>query len=393
MTNKPTVVVAMSGGVDSSVAAALLKQQGYDVIGVTMQIWQESAGETHGAGCCSLGAVEDARRVATRIGIPHYCLNYREFFAEKVIDEFVDEYRKGRTPNPCISCNRHVKFDALLNKARQLGAEYLATGHYARVGYDDGRDRYVLRRALNNAKDQTYALFYFTQEQLAHTMMPLGDVTSKDEVRAIAADLGLNVASKPDSQDICFTQGDSYTRFLAENAPETVQAGEIVDVSGRRRGVHEGIAFYTIGQRKRINVGSAVPLFVIGIDAEANRVIVGDEEDLRARELIADDCNWIGVAGPEQAGHVMAKIRYNMNPSAATVLPGTQSGQINVRFDEPQRAITPGQAVVLYDGDVVVGGGAIRCAVSGNIDTSLASSNVEKAGDGSVKETEFELNN
>lgn len=354
----------MSGGVDSSVAAALLVRQGYNVIGATMQIWQEPAAETKGAGCCSLGAVEDARRVAAKIGIPHYCLNYRDYFAEKVIDDFVDEYKRGRTPNPCINCNRHVKFDALLEQAKQLGADYLATGHYARVGFDEDRQRWVLRVARHGAKDQTYSLFYFTQDQLAHTLMPLGDLTSKDETRAIAAELGLAVANKPDSQEICFTQGHSYTEFLAEKAPETVQPGDIVDTSGKVRGQHDGIAFYTIGQRRRINVGSPVPLFVVGIDASTNRIVVGDNQDLKARELIADDCNWIGVAGPDQVGRVNAKIRYNMEAAPATVKHGTSAGDFGLVFDHPQRAVTPGQAVVMYDGDVVVGGGTIRQAVA-----------------------------
>ncbi len=353
----------MSGGVDSSVAAALLLRQGYDVIGVTMQIWQESAVETKGAGCCSLGAVEDARRVAAKIGIPHYCLNYRDFFAEKVIDNFVEEYKRGRTPNPCINCNRHVKFDELLSQAKQLGADYLATGHYARVGFDEDRQRWVLRRARHSAKDQTYALFYFTQEQLAHTLMPLGDVDTKDETRAIAAELGLAVANKPDSQEICFTQGHSYTQFLAERAPETLVPGDIVDTSGRTRGTHDGIAFYTIGQRKRINVGSPIPLFVVGIDSETNRVIVGNNADLSATELIADDCNWIAVSGPEHASRVEAKIRYNMNASPATVSVVDKPGQFKLTFDTPQRAVTPGQAVVMYDGDTVVGGGTIQHSV------------------------------
>ncbi len=355
----------MSGGVDSSIAAALLKQQGYDVVGVTMQIWQESATETKGAGCCSLGAVEDARRVAAKLGIPHYCLNYREFFAEKVIDNFVAEYKRGRTPNPCINCNRYVKFDELLNTAGQLGAEYLATGHYARVGYDEDRQRWVLRRAVADAKDQTYALFHFTQEQLSRTLMPLGDLASKDETRAIAAELGLAVANKPDSQEICFVQGGSYTDFLAEKAPETVRPGTIVDTSGRARGEHDGVAFYTVGQRKRINVGSPIPLYVIALDPQSNTVIVGDDNDLLADALVASDCNWIAVPGVQDSLRVTAKIRYNMHAVPGIVEPakGEPEGSIRVQFDAAQRAVTPGQSVVLYDGDTVVGGGTIERAV------------------------------
>ena len=272
----------MSGGVDSSVAAGLLLRQGYHVLGVTMQIWQESTTQTKGAGCCSLGAVEDARRVAGKLGIPHYVLNFREFFAEKVIDNFVAEYKRGRTPNPCVNCNRYVKFDALLSKARALGAEFLATGHYARVEFDEDRRRWALRRALDGDKDQTYALYHFTQEELAHTLMPLGLVTNKAETRAIAVELGLAVANKPDSQEICFVQGGSYTDFLAQTAPETVLAGDIVDTGGTRRGRHDGIAFYTIGQRKRVNVGSPIPLYVVDIDAATNTVVVGGNDDLMA---------------------------------------------------------------------------------------------------------------
>jgi tRNA-uridine 2-sulfurtransferase len=356
---RSTVVVAMSGGVDSSVAAALLLDRGCDVIGVTMQIWQESATETKGAGCCSLGAVEDARKVAAKLGIPHYCLNYREFFAEKVIDNFVDEYKRGRTPNPCVNCNRHVKFDALLAKARQLGADYLATGHYARVGFDEGRGRWTLGRAAAGEKDQTYALYHFTQDQLSHTLMPLGDLPSKTETRAVAARLGLAVAGKPDSQEICFVQGGRYTDFLAEKAPETVRPGDIVDTSGRIRGRHDGVAFYTIGQRKRINVGSPVPLFVIGLDPATQTVTVGDESDLRAAALLAYDCNWVSEPNAGAAPRVSAKIRYNMAAQPASVMATGDDG-IVVTFDEPQRAVTPGQAIVLYDGDVVVGGATIE---------------------------------
>jgi tRNA-specific 2-thiouridylase len=362
-----TVVVAMSGGVDSSVAAALLHARGYKVIGITMQIWQESATETKGAGCCSLGAVEDARRVATKIGIPHYCLNYREYFADKVIGNFVDEYKKGRTPNPCVNCNRFVKFDALLAQSKQLGAQFLATGHYARVEFDEDRRRWLLRQAVDSQKDQTYALYHFTQEQLSSTMMPLGYLSSKDETRAIAADLGLSVAGKPDSQDICFVQGGKYTDFLAEAAPETVKPGSIVDSAGKVRGTHDGVAFYTIGQRKRINVGSAIPLYVIDINAADNTVIVGNEDDLMANGLEADDCNWIACAGVAEADRVTAKVRYNMKAVPARVMAGQTESAIRVMFDQPLRAVSPGQSLVMYDGDVVVGGATINSRIADNV--------------------------
>ena len=358
---KQTVVVAMSGGVDSSVAAGLLLRQGYDVVGITMQIWQESATETKGAGCCSLGAVEDARRVAAKLDIPHYVLNFREYFAEKVIGNFVDEYKRGRTPNPCVNCNRYVKFDALLAKAQALGAEFLATGHYARVDFDEDTRRWNLRRALDRSKDQTYALYHFTQDELAHTLMPLGVVTDKAETRAIALELGLAVHDKPDSQEICFVQGGSYTDFLAQTAPETVQAGDIVDTSGRRRGAHDGIAFYTIGQRRRVNVGSPIPLYVVDINAETNTIVVGGNEDLMAPGVEADDVNWIGIPGVQESRPVMAKIRYNMEPVPGVLQYGDVEGTIVVRFDTPQRAVTPGQSLVLYDlsGESVLGGGTI----------------------------------
>ena len=360
MPAKPTVVVAMSGGVDSSVAAGLLLRQGYHVLGVTMQIWQESTTQAKGAGCCSLGAVEDARRVAGKLGIPHYVLNFREFFAEKVIDNFVAEYKRGRTPNPCVNCNRYVKFDALLAKARALGAEFLATGHYARVEFHEDRRRWTLRRALDGDKDQTYALYHFTQEELAHTLMPLGLVTNKAETRAIAAELGLAVANKPDSQEICFVQGGSYTDFLAQTAPETVRAGDIVDTSGTRRGRHDGIAFYTIGQRKRVNVGSPIPLYVVDIDASSNTIVVGGNDDLMADGLVADDINWVGLAGLQDSRTVTAKIRYNMEAVPAIVQNGARDGEIVLRFDAPQRAVTPGQSLVLYEGDTVLGGATIQ---------------------------------
>jgi tRNA-specific 2-thiouridylase len=371
-TDRKTIVVAMSGGVDSSVAAALLKEQGHEVIGITLQIWQESAHDTKGAGCCSLGAVEDARRVAAKVGIPHYVLNYREPFHEKVIAPFVDGYRQGRTPNPCINCNRYIKFDALLNRAKQLGADALATGHYARVFPDPENGRQVLARAGDPAKDQTYALYASTQDELRHMTMPLGDLPGKEETRALARKYGLAVADKPDSQEICFVQDRDYTRFLAEAAPETVAPGAIVDSSGKRRGTHDGVAFYTVGQRKRINVGSTLPLYVLGVDPATNTVVVGGDEELYAPGCRADDVNWVSVAPPKvgEAVDCAVKIRYNMPPAPARVSRNAD-GTIDIRFDAPLRAVAPGQAAVLYgapggphDGRVL-GGGTITGRLEG----------------------------
>jgi tRNA-specific 2-thiouridylase len=366
--SKGTVVAAMSGGVDSAVTAALLKQDGYDVIGITLQIWQEHAEQGKHGGCCSLGAVEDARRASARIGIPHYVLNFRDYFAEKVIDRFIDEYSRGRTPNPCVECNRSVKFDELLRHARDLGADYLATGHYGRIRYNKTSGRHELLRARDTHKDQSYALYTLTQEQLSRTLMPLGYLTGKDETRRLAREFGLALANKPDSQEICFVPRDGYISFLKEKAPAAVRPGKIVDVHGNPIGEHPGVAFYTIGQRKRLPASSSGALFVVSLDAETNTVVVGCNDDLFTTGLIADTCVWSAIDGLNAENSplaVTAKIRYNGSAAPAIIIPGPVPDEVEARFETPQRAVTPGQSAVFYGGtgeeanQVVLGGGII----------------------------------
>jgi tRNA-specific 2-thiouridylase len=361
-----TVVIAMSGGVDSAVAAAILKEQGHNVIGITLQIWQESTKKTKGAGCCSLGAVEDARRVANKIGIPHYVLNYSETFADNVIKPFIEDYKNGRTPNPCINCNKYIKFDSLLQKTLQLGADYLATGHYANVHHHIGENnRHIIQKAENGAKDQTYALYATKQNQLQHMIMPLGELPTKEITRQIAREIGLTVANKPDSQEICFVQNNDYTDYLKKRAPEIFEEGKFIDTSGKTRGKHDGIANFTIGQRKRINVGSSIPLYVINIDPMTNTVILGAENDLYRKGLIVEDLNWVSINPPNNTIPCEVKIRYNSKPTKATIK--LINNKVEVVFDEPQKSITPGQASVFYGinekADYVLGGGTIKEAI------------------------------
>ena len=371
--SKGTVVAAMSGGVDSAVTAALLKQEGYDVIGITLQIWQEHAEQGKYGGCCSLGAVEDARRASAKIGIPHYVLNFREYFADKVIDQFVAEYSRGRTPNPCVECNRSVKFDELLRQAENLGADYLATGHYARVRFNEVTGRHELLRARDTRKDQSYALYTLTQAQLSKTLMPLGHLSSKEETRRLAAEWGLALATKPDSQEICFVPKEGYVSFLQEKAPATARPGKIVDSAGKTVGEHLGIAFYTIGQRKRLPASTEGALFVLSLDAETNTIVVGTDEELYASALVTENCIWSAIPDIETVGSplaVFAKIRYNGVAAAAQLAAGVEPETAELRFDVPQRAVTPGQSSVFYAGtgedagQVVVGGGVIRQALA-----------------------------
>ncbi len=359
MDNQKTVVVGMSGGVDSSVAAYLLKEQGYRVIGVTMQIWQEedNCSIEENGGCCGLSAVEDARRVAEKLEIPHYVMNFRKEFKERVMDYFVEEYLQGRTPNPCNACNRFIKWEALLDRARAIGADYIATGHYARIRQLDN-GRYVISNSVTAAKDQTYALYNLTQEQLAHTLMPVG-VYTKDEIRAIAEKLELPIAHKPDSQDICFIPDGDYGAFLEREAAGRLPGvGQFINKEGRVLGQHKGITHYTIGQRRGLGVAAGHRIFVTGLKAGTNEVILGEHEDLFSTELYCDQLNWMAVAEITAPYECVAKIRYAHKGTSCIVEP-VDKGQFKVTFKEPVRAITPGQAVVFYEKDYVLGGGSI----------------------------------
>lgn len=356
---KKKVVVGMSGGVDSSVAAWLLKKQGYDVIGVTMQIWQDELPEQQeeNGGCCGLSAVDDARRVAERLQIPYYVMNFKKEFKENVMDYFVQEYIDGRTPNPCIACNRFVKWESLLKRSLDIGAEYIATGHYARVEQLPN-GRYALRKSATAAKDQTYALYNLTQHQLSHTLMPVGEYT-KDEIREMAAEIGLVVANKPDSQEICFIPDHDYAKFIEENTDCRLEEGNFVDKYGNVLGRHKGITHYTVGQRKGLNLSMGHPVFVTAIRPETNEVVIGENEDVFSNIVRCNKLNWMaieGLAGGEM--RVTAKIRYS-HKGAPCVIRETGEDTVECVFDEPQRAATPGQAVVFYDGDYVVGGGTI----------------------------------
>ncbi len=359
----------MSGGVDSSTVAAMLRADGHNIIGLTMQLWNqrrlashEGMPESVQGRCCSLDDVYDARRVAEHIGIPYYVVNHEERFEREVVRPFVAEYLSGRTPIPCSLCNNHLKFDQLLVVARQIGAESVATGHYARVNYDDARNRWLLKRPADKSKDQTYFLFGLTQDQLSHTLFPLGDMT-KPQVRDLARKHGLALAEKPDSQEICFVPGGDYKRFIdayladeGEALPDT--AGELVTTSGEVIGEHHGIHNFTVGQRKGLGVATGSPLYVIQISGANKQVIVGGEENLYSRTLRARRVNLIAVDDLREPMRVAVKIRHRHEPASA-VVERVSDDEVVVTFDEPQRAITPGQAAVFYHGDIVVGGGWI----------------------------------
>jgi tRNA-specific 2-thiouridylase len=351
------IVVAMSGGVDSSVAAALLAAQGHDVVGMSMQLYdQREDGPAFGS-CCSLDDLYDARAVAGRLGIPHYILNFEREFEETVVRDFVESYTRGRTPLPCARCNTDLKFTALLDRARGLGADVVATGHYARLTVDAQTGRVALCRGRDRAKDQSYFLFGLTQEQLRRACFPIGEL-DKDAVRGHARQLGLRVADKPDSQELCFVPSGGHAEFISARAQQAPEPGSIVTRDGRTLGRHEGIHHFTVGQRKGLRLAASVPLYVLGVDATRNEIVVGPRAALERDSLTASDVNWIAGSPPTGLLRVYAQIRHQHRPAAASVTP-LAGGRAGVRFDAPQSAIAPGQAVVFYRDDEVVGGGWI----------------------------------
>ncbi len=354
------VMVAMSGGVDSSVALVMLKER-YDVIGVTLKLHD---GEFECAGqktCCSLSDIDDARQVASRFDVMHYVYNMKDEFEKAVIGRFIESYERGATPNPCIDCNRYIKFDALLKRALSLGCDYISTGHYARIEFDESRGRWLLKKAISedgaNDKDQSYVLCDLTQEQLSHTLFPLGEM-KKSEVREYAEKNGLVNAHKSDSQDICFVPDGDYAGFIRRATGKEYPPGDVVDSAGNVRGRHEGLINYTIGQRKGLGIAFGVPMYVISKNMNDNTLVVGTAEELLGKSLTASDLNWIAFEKPDKPFSCKAKTRYRMTEQPCTVCPN-DDGSVYVEFDEPQRAITPGQRVVFYDGDIVLGGGII----------------------------------
>ncbi len=352
------VVAAMSGGVDSSVAAAMLHEDGHDVVGVSMQLYDQRDGANEFGSCCSLDDLHDARRVASTIGIPHYIMNFERQFQEQVVSNFVEEYERGRTPIPCARCNSDLKFSTLLERATGLGSEFVATGHYAQVCKDRSTGRWILRRGADEQKDQSYFLWALTQDQLARAVFPIGGM-SKEEVREFARRRGLPVAEKPDSQEICFVTDGDYASFVKSRANEPIEEGPLLAEDGRLLGRHSGIHQFTVGQRKGLGLSSPTPLHVLAIRPTDRAVVVGPRSALERRRLTATGVNWIACDRPEAALRVSAQIRHRHRASPGTVQ-ATERDRVTMEFDAPQAAITPGQAVVFYDGDVVVGGGWIE---------------------------------
>lgn len=360
--NRETVLVAMSGGVDSSVAAALLHERGYDVIGVTMNLWdydRVGGNINRDSGCCSIDTMDDARCVCSKLGVPHYVVNFRDQFEAAVTDNFIAEYMEGRTPNPCVRCNTYIKWGVLLQKAEELGADKIATGHYARASFNEQNGRYQLRCGLDGHKDQSYALWGIRQYGLEHTLFPVGEYT-KPEIRELARKLGLHTAEKKESQEICFIPDNDYTRYLRHKKPElnNTEGGEIVDREGNVLGAHKGFPFYTIGQRKGLGLAMPEPVYVTEIDAGSNRITVGYRQEVEHTGLIANNVNWVSIDAPQAEIAVEAKIRYN-SPAAPARLKVLDDDRIQLSFEQAQHAVTPGQSVVLYQDDVVLAGGII----------------------------------
>jgi len=364
MNKKITVAIAMSGGVDSSVAAALLKREGYDVVGLTMDLFslpKDFCRDENLKSCCGMKAKEDANRVARVLGIEHFVINMKDIFQKEVITNFIGEYTQGRTPNPCIRCNQHIKFKALLEKAEKLGAEYLATGHHIRIGLDKGKDQYKLLKGKDPNKDQSYFLYTMTQKQLQKTLFPVGDFTKK-EVRAFARELDLPVAERVESQEVCFIPDDNYVRFLKEAQPEIFRPGPIVNEEGKVLGEHPGIFHYTIGQRRGMGIAAESPLYVLEIRPEDNTIVAGKNERLYRKTLLASHVHWITQPDEPGPASLKARIRYRHSEAPAR-LTDVSSDPVVVEFEESQRAITPGQAVVFYDGEIVLGGGIIQNSI------------------------------